>query len=84
MTQELRRSMVTNLTTDLPAEKYQGLKVYFSWRYNKAYADPSHQFFGTQDWTDFLKAYDKAPSPGSYKPNPFPNPGFPGPGIGPM
>ena len=84
MTQELRRSVVTNLTTDLPAGKYQGLKVYFSWRYNKMYADPSHQFFGTQAWTDFLKAYDKAPSPGNSTPNPFPNPSFPSPGLPPM
>lgn len=84
MTQELRRSVETNLTTGLPGEKYQGLKIYFTWRLNKAYADPSHQFFGTQAWTDFLKAYDKAPSPGNTPSNPFPNPGFPSPGLPPM
>lgn len=58
MTQELRRAVEANLTTGMPPGKYQGLKIYFAWNYNKAYADPSHQFFGTQAWTDFLKAYD--------------------------
>lgn len=85
MTQELRRAVEANLTTGVAPGKYQGLKIYFAWRYNKAYADPAHQFFGTQEWTRFLQAYDKLPSPGSSAPVPMPgNPMFPGPGIGPM
>jgi hypothetical protein len=84
MTQELRRAVETNLTTGTAAGKYQGLKIYFAWHYDKAYADPSHQFFGTQAWTDFLKAYDKAQPPSGGGQTPMPNPGFPGPGIGPM
>lgn len=84
MTQELRRAVEANLTTGMPPGKYQGLKIYFAWNYNKAYADPSHQFFGTQAWTDFLKAYDKAQAPSGGGGTPFPNPGLPGPGLPPM
>lgn len=84
MTRELRRFVVTNQTTGSPSGRYQGLKVYFAWHYNMAYADPSRQFFGTAAWTEFLKAYDKAQAPSGGGQTPIYNPGLPGPGLDPM
>lgn len=82
---QLKKAVIANLTTNTTPGYYQGLKIYFSWHYNKAYADASHQFFGTNEWTKFLKAYDEAKAPGGGGGHtPIYDPIFPGPWIGPM
>lgn len=84
VSKELTRCVVANGTTNTAPGKYQGLKIYFSWHYNKAYADPSHQTFGTADWTKFLKAYDEAKGSSGGGHTPIYDPLVPGPWIGPM
>ncbi|HBN07808.1 MAG TPA: hypothetical protein DD435_03875 [Cyanobacteria bacterium UBA8530] len=55
--EELQRATVLSLTTGTPGGAYNGMKVYFSENYNPAYGNPSHQFFGTAPWANFVKNY---------------------------